>query len=120
MKQTTCHTEDVSADDHYHEPRSESQVDLQAIERAAAIFRCAGDPGRLRILARLTEGEFCVTELATEMGENMSTISQRLRHLRAQRLVRTWRDGKHIYYSLADEHVGELVRAALDHAAEHP
>ena len=109
----------MSDRDHDHEPRAPTRIDRTAIERAAAIFRCAGDPGRLRLLARLTEGEFCVTELAVESGENMSTVSQRLRHLRAERLVKTWRDGKHIYYSIADDHVGELVRAALEHAAEH-
>lgn len=108
----------MSPDQHHHEPREASQIDPEAVARAAAIFRCAGDPGRLWILARLTEGEFCVSELASESGETMSAISHRLRLLRAERLVSHWRDGKHVFYALADEHVGEIVRAALEHASE--
>ena len=48
----------------------------------------------------------------------MSTVSQRLRLLRSERLVARRRDGKHVYYALADAHVGELLQAALEHAAE--
>jgi DNA-binding transcriptional ArsR family regulator len=95
-------------------------VSDDALERAAALFRAAGDVSRLRLLGRLADGEWCVTELAEAVGVGMSTISQQLRLLRSERIVRRRRSGKHMYYSLADGHVTDLVKSALEHAAEHP
>lgn len=77
-----------------------------------------GDPSRLRVLHRLDAAESCVSELASETDTKLSTLSQQLRVLHAERVVARRRDGKHIFYSLADEHVRELVRAALEHADE--
>lgn len=88
------------------------------IERAAALFRALGDSARLSLLERLSTGEYCVTELAEATGEGLSTISQRLRTLRAERLLRRRRVGKHVYYSLADAHVVALIESALAHARE--
>lgn len=88
------------------------------VERAAALFRALGDSARLSLLERLASGEFCVTELAEATGEGLSTISQRLRTLRSERLLRRRRVGKHVYYTLADHHVVALIQSALAHAAE--
>ncbi len=99
-----------------HPGASHPVLDPEVLERAAGMFRAAGDPGRLRILHCLLCGEHCVTELALESGDAMSTISQRLKILRAEGLVRRRRDGKHLYYALYDGHVAELVRGALEHA----
>ena len=103
-----------------HERRAERKaiVGDEAFERAAGLFRAAGDVSRLKLLERLSDGEWCVTELAEAAGTGLSTVSQQLRLLRAERIVRRRRDGKHIYYSLADRHMSELVRSALEHAAE--
>ena len=94
------------------------EVSDSAFERAAALFRAAGDLARLRLLHRLDAGECCVTELAEASETKLSTLSQQLRVLHAERIVKRRREGKHIYYSLADDHVRELVRAALVHAGE--
>lgn len=94
------------------------KVSESAFERAAALFRAAGDLARLRLLHRLDAGEWCVTELAAASDTKLSTLSQQLRVLHAERIVKRRRKGKHIYYSLADDHVRELIRAALDHAGE--
>ena len=89
-----------------------------AFERAAALFRAAGDVSRLRLLERLAEGEWCVTELAEAAGSGLSTVSQQLRLLRAERIVARRRAGKHIFYSLADAHVRAMIKNALEHAEE--
>jgi len=94
------------------------EVTANAFERAAALFRAAGDLARLRLLHQLDAGERCVTELAEASETKLSTLSQQLRVLHAERAVKRRRDGKHIFYSLADDHVRELIRAALDHAGE--
>ena len=101
-----------------HHGGQHAALDPDVLERAAAIFRAAGDPGRLNILHCLLYREHCVTDLAAELDEGMSTISQRLKILRSERLVARRRDGKHIYYTLVDDHVAGLVRSALDHASE--
>lgn len=88
------------------------------VERAAALFRALGDTARLSLLERLAGGEYCVTELAEATGEGLSTISQRLRTLRSERLLRRRRVGKHVYYTLADHHVADLIQSAFEHAAE--
>jgi ArsR family transcriptional regulator len=91
----------------------------RALDRAAQIFRAVGDPSRLRLLDVLDDArEQCVSELAAVAGAKLSTLSQQLRVLHEARVVRRRRDGKHVYYALADAHVRELVRAALDHAGE--
>lgn len=99
--------------------RTGSPSDEQ-LERAAAIFRAAGDLSRLKLLSRLCDGEWCVTELAEAAGVGLSTVSQQLRLLRAERIVARRRAGKHIFYSLADAHVIDLIQSAIEHAGEHP
>ena len=94
------------------------QVDPQACERAAAIFRALGDPQRLRLLILLEASERCVSEICTLLDEPMPAISQRLRLLKSERIVRSRREGKHIYYALADEHISRLVTNGVMHAME--
>jgi DNA-binding transcriptional ArsR family regulator len=104
-----------------HPPRVRVRppVDARALEAAAGFFRAAGDAGRLRILTELREGERCVSDLAALAEDGMSTMSQRLKVLRAEGLVRRRRDGKHVLYALADDHVLALVDTALAHALDH-
>lgn len=71
-------------------------------------------------MAHLAQGEACVTELAKLEGESLTVISQRLRVLRADNIVNRRRDGKHILYYLADQHVLDLVFNGLAHASERP
>jgi ArsR family transcriptional regulator len=107
-------------DDCEHSPvtRALPQQTAETFERAAAIFQALGDPGRLRLLAILADEETCVSELAELLKEEVSTISHRLRLLRAEGIVQRRRQGRHIYYSLLDEHVAVLLRNAFDHAEE--
>lgn len=95
-----------------------TQISDEQLERAAAIFRAAGDLSRLKLLHRLSDGEWCVTELAEAAGVGLSTVSQQLRLLRAERIVSRRRAGKHIFYSLADSHVSSLIHSAIEHAGE--
>lgn len=107
----------LDAEHRHHLPRRGAASAL-ALERAARLFRAAGDASRLRLLDELMAGERCVTELAEVTGANLSTVSQQLRTLRSEELVVTRREGKHIFYKLADEHVVELIANVLAHAAE--
>jgi ArsR family transcriptional regulator, lead/cadmium/zinc/bismuth-responsive transcriptional repressor len=93
-------------------------VDPEALKRASEIFRALGDPARLRILTLLMAGPRCVTELATDLKDNLPAVSQRLKLLKSERIVSNRRQGKHIYYALLDEHIGQLVMTGLSHAVE--
>ena len=92
--------------------------DPESLERAAGLFRAMGDAARLRILHLLLRGEVCAGEIVAALSEKFSTVSQRLRILRGEGLVNRRRDGSHIYYTLADDHVKDLVTNALAHASE--
>lgn len=89
-----------------------------AVERAVRLFKALGDGQRLRLLECLTHGEASVGELAEATGEPLAAISQRLRLLKAEGLVRGRREGKHVFYSLDDDHVAALLASALEHASE--
>ena len=94
-------------------------IDMESCERAAAIFRALGDPQRLRILLMLEASERCVSEICSSLDEAMPAISQRLRLLKSERIVRSRRDGKHVYYGLADDHISRLVTNGVMHAMEN-
>ncbi len=109
--------ETCGPDEHARRART-ANLSEEQLERAAAIFRAAGDVSRLKLLSRLCDGEWCVTELAEAAGVGLSTVSQQLRLLRAERIVARRRAGKHIFYSLADAHVIDLIQSAIEHAGE--
>lgn len=88
------------------------------VARAAGMLSAAGDPARLRLLDLLAAGERCVSEIAADTGDAMPTVSQRLQLLRREGLLRSRREGKHVFYALADAHVLELIDNVLRHAAE--
>ena len=106
--------------DHDARVSIEARVTDEAYERAASFFRAAGDVARLKVLTRLADGEWCVTELAQAAHVTLPAVSQQLRILRAEGLVKRRRAGKHVYYALADAHIRDLLQSALDHAAEGP
>jgi ArsR family transcriptional regulator, lead/cadmium/zinc/bismuth-responsive transcriptional repressor len=113
MMMATC-----APGEHATRPARKATVSEEAFSRAASLFRVVGDVARLRLLDRLSEREWCVTELAETAGVGLSTVSQQLRTLRAERIVERRRTGKHIFYSLADRHIIELIANALEHASE--
>src|SRR5947208_15844015 len=101
-----------------HAAMAHPRPDPAALDRAARMFRAMGDGPRLRILQLLAAGEACVGEIVAAVREKFSTVSQRLRVLRSEGLVRRRRDRSHVYYALADRHVMSLVSNALAHAGE--
>jgi ArsR family transcriptional regulator, lead/cadmium/zinc/bismuth-responsive transcriptional repressor len=103
---------------HHDAPAAQPQFSESAVTRAAGMLRAAGDPERLRLLELLTNGELCVSEIAQVTGGQLATVSQRLKVLRQEGLVSSRREGKHILYALADQHVIDLIFAVLAHAQE--
>jgi ArsR family transcriptional regulator, lead/cadmium/zinc/bismuth-responsive transcriptional repressor len=86
----------------------------------ADVFGLLADPGRLKVLVALLEGETCVCDLAAVAGASESAVSHHLRLLRAHRVVRVRRAGRMAYYRLADAHVRMLLDVALTHVGHAP
>lgn len=84
----------------------------------AELFKLFGDTTRLGILTALFDGELCVCELSEALKMNDSAVSHQLRLLKHSGLVTSRRDGKHIYYSLADSHVSTILAQGLEHIRE--
>jgi ArsR family transcriptional regulator len=89
------------------------------IERLSRLFSALADPTRLKILHALTvTEELCVCDLAAIAELSVSAVSHQLRLLRDRDLVRARRDGRMVYYSLADDHVSTLMGTGVEHANE--
>ena len=96
-----------------------TQIDATSEEQVATAvdtLKLLADPTRLRILWALLHGEHSVGHLADHVGAAAPGVSQHLAKLRLARLVKTRRDGNHIFYSADDDHVRRLVEEALFHA----
>ena len=82
------------------------------------LFRIFGDSSRVRILYVLFEAEMCVCDIAALLGMTQSAISHQLRALKNARLVKARREGKTVFYSLADDHVKTIINQGLEHVQE--
>ena len=95
-------------------------LEARTVEALAEVFNLLGDPTRVRLVDALSHGERCVCDLASLVGLSESAVSHQLRLLRAARLVRVRRDGRHSYYSLDDHHVVGLLHDTRKHVEEEP
>ena len=84
----------------------------------AELFKVFGDSTRIRILYVLFESEMCVQDISNVIGMTQSAVSHQLRVLKNSKLVKYRRDGKTIYYSLADGHVRSIMDQGLEHIEE--
>lgn len=97
--------------------RSEMPPD-ETLYDLAELFKIFGDSTRIRILYALFEAEMCVCDIAELLNMTQSAISHQLRLLKQSKLVKNRRDGKTVYYSLADEHVRTVINQGMDHIME--
>ena len=85
----------------------------------AELFKVFGDSTRIRILFVLFEAEVCVCNLAQVLQMTQSAISHQLKILKQNKLVKSRREGKSIFYSLADDHVRTIIAQGCDHIEEN-
>lgn len=84
----------------------------------AELFKVFGDTTRIKILFLLFESELCVCAIAELLGASQSAVSHQLKVLKVNKLVKSRREGKTIYYSLADNHVHNIIAQGLEHIEE--
>lgn len=100
------------------DPRKEGMPDEGLLIELAELYKVFGDSTRIKILYALFEEEKGVGEIANQLGMTMSAISHQLRILKQARLVMFRREGKMVYYALADDHVRTIFAQGLDHICE--
>ncbi len=96
----------------------ESMPADELIIKLADTYKVFSDATRLRILFALGEEEMCVCDIATLLGMTMSAVSHQLRILKQTNLVKNRRDGKTVYYSIADSHVETILSNGMEHILE--
>ena len=84
----------------------------------ADLFKLFGDSTRLRILLSLAEGERAVSDVAKALNMTQSAVSHQLKTLKSGKLIRSRREGKQIFYGLADDHVRTIIAMGLEHIEE--
>ena len=107
-----CVHEEVAAQVQRELPEAEKLL------RLAELSKVFGDGTRVRILYVLLTAEVCVCDLAKLLGMTQSAVSHQLRILKQAQLIKARRDGKTIFYSLADDHVATLLRQGMEHVCE--
>ncbi|MBQ6842659.1 MAG: helix-turn-helix transcriptional regulator [Firmicutes bacterium] len=111
-----CHMENAASI--ALEQLAERLPDDETLIDRAELFKMFGDSTRIKILYVLSEAELCVQDIAQLVGMNQSAISHQLRILKQSRLVRSRREGKQVYYSIADSHVRTIIDQGFDHVNE--
>lgn len=84
----------------------------------AELFKVFGDSTRIKILSALSGGELCVCDISTAVGMTSSAVSHQLKILKNAELVRFRREGKTVFYSLADGHVNTILEQGFEHINE--
>ena len=107
---------------HLHEDvirRVEAEMPEEgALFDLAELFKVFGDSTRIRILYLLFESEMCVCDIAQLLGMTQSAISHQLQVLKKSKLVKYRRQGKTVFYSLADAHVRAIIGQGMEHISE--
>lgn len=105
-----------------HEELVEKVRDLlpneENLDAVAALFKVFGDKTRIKILCVLLESELCVCDIATLVNMSVSAVSHQLKTLKQSKLIKYRRNGKTVFYSLADDHVRIMLHNGIDHVNE--
>ena len=92
--------------------------DSSVLYELSDFFKIFGDSTRVSILFVIDRGEICVCDIAELLGMSLSAISHQLRVLKQAKLVKYRRDGKTVFYSLADDHVRAILGQGMEHVEE--
>ena len=103
---------DVAEKVQSHLPAEEELLEL------SGFFKVFGDATRSKILCILIQSEMCVCDLAQTLNMTQSAISHQLRMLKQMKLVKSRREGKTVFYSLADGHIKTIVNQGMEHIRE--
>lgn len=89
--------------------RDFSDLDETMVYQLTDLFKILGDPTRIKLILLLSKGEYCVTELAEQIGATSSAVSHQVSLMRTTQLLQKRKSGKQVYYTLTNEHIGTLI-----------
>lgn len=92
--------------------------DNKNIDGMSIFFKLLSDPTRLKILIAIGDEELCVNDIALKINMTKSAVSHQLAILRQGRLIKNKKNGKEVFYSLADDHVRMMIESAWEHVNE--
>ena len=119
MKKTEVECCDVTcAHNQIIEAVKEKMPAEELLNELADFYKVFGDATRIKILCVLLRSEMCVCDLAEMLGMTQSAISHQLRVLKQMKLVKNRREGKTVYYSLADGHIQNIISQGMEHIME--
>ena len=93
-------------------------MNIEQSEELAQLYKVFGDATRIRIMHCLLEEEMCVSSLSERLDMTQSAISHQLKLLKMNKLVKSRREGKQMYYSLSDDHVSGIIAMGFEHITE--
>ena len=111
-----CECDEVHT--HAVESRKGSMPEVQTLYELADFFKIFGDSTRMSILFAIDGEPLCVCDIAELLGMTKSAVSHQLKILRQSALVKYRKSGKNVFYSLADDHVRDIIEKALEHVKE--
>ena len=111
-------TDMLAARDEVVQKVLDCQPDDEVLYDLAELFKVFGDSTRIRILYALFESDICVCDLAETLQMTQSAVSHQLKILKQSKLVSSRREGKSVFYFLADDHVRTMINQGLEHVSE--
>jgi DNA-binding transcriptional ArsR family regulator len=109
----------ICTDDHSDDSAARAvmalMLDAQTAGEVSELFKALADPTRVRIISILAHTEVCVGDLCIALEMSQPAVSYQLRILRTLRIVRARKEGKHVFYTLDDDHVYQLYHQGVDH-----
>lgn len=96
----------------------QAEIDTLTLDQArliARFFQALADPTRVRMVKMLADGQCCVSDLVDALGMDQPAISHQLKYLREQGLVSWSKHGRHVYYTLSDAHLREILLSSIAH-----
>ena len=118
MGDTIPNCEFMHAHEEIIEKINASMPDEELLYDLAELYKVFGDSTRIKILYVLFESEMCVCDIAQLLNLSTSAISHQLRVLKQSQLVKFRREGKTVFYSLADSHVSSILAQGMEHVCE--
>ena len=112
----SCTCEEIHADIILE--KRKSMPNEASVYELADFFKVLGDSTRMNILFALDGEPICVCDIAELLGMTKSAVSHQLKILRQASLIKYKKVGKNVFYSLADEHVKDIIEKALEHIKE--
>lgn len=94
---------------------TESVLPLDDARTIARFFQVLADPTRVRMIKALADSEWCVSDLTQALGMDQPAVSHQLKYLRELGLVAWRKRGRHVYYSLSDGHLHDILVSGIEH-----